>query len=236
MSSKTHKFTQTLTRKDAGSFLIKLAKAVETEHLDLQGHKLEWSQVNKIKCTFYSLENRIILRTKLEYKAKEPASGNLKQTRKDFGQGLKQTKKRFKFQGLAFQKRIKRALWRGASKNIPARQDEIKDKEGAWEHGSRETVSAAGYKELKKRMKKTFASISRSIVNQQLPRTRDMESFMQDSISLVSISGYGDDYYQAFNESVQRMYEACQQQDHYSLHQSFHEVKRIQRDCHNRYK
>jgi len=236
MSSKTHKFTQTLTRNDAGSFLIKLARAVEKEHLDLQGHKLEWSQVHKLKCTFYSLENRIILRTKLEYKAKEPASENLKQTRKECRQGLKQTKKYFKFQGLAFQKRIKRALWRGASKNIPARQDEIKDNEGAWKHGSRENVSAAGYKELKKRMKKTFASISRSIGNQQFPLTKDMESFMQDSMSLVSISGYGDNYYQTYKEIVQRMYEACQQQDHSSLHQSFHEVKRIQRDCHNRYK
>ncbi|GEM_PF-3160884 len=236
MSSKTHKFTQTLTRNDAGSFLIKLARAVETDNLDLQGHKLEWSQVHKLKCTFYSLENRIILRTKLEYKAKRPASKNLKQTRKDLRKGLKQTKKCFKFQGLAFQKRIKRALWRGESKSIPASQDEIKDKQGNWEHGSRETVSAAGYKELKKRMKKTFASISRSIGNQQFPLTRDMESFMQDSMSLVAISGYGDDYYQAYKEGVQMMYEAYQRHDHSSLHQSFLEVKRIQRDCHTRFK
>jgi XXXCH domain-containing protein len=92
------------------------------------------------------------------------------------------------------------------------------------------------YKDLKKRMKKSFKAINEFVSGSRLPERSDLESFLNDSELMVSYPGNGDEHYPAFRKACQSLNNAFIRLDFASFKQQFEEIKTFYRDCHDRYK
>jgi XXXCH domain-containing protein len=92
------------------------------------------------------------------------------------------------------------------------------------------------YKNLKKRMKKSFKDITQSISDSRLPARSDLDSFLYDSELMVSYPGHGDEYYTDYQKACQSLKNAYERLDFAGFKHEHGEIKKLMRDCHDRYK
>ena len=92
------------------------------------------------------------------------------------------------------------------------------------------------YKNLKKRMKRTFKIILVSLARDSLPTEEKMRIFVRDCRLMVGYSGYGDEYYPQFLQEVQDMEEAFNHENLHDLKQAVTRISQSMKDCHSRHK
>lgn len=92
------------------------------------------------------------------------------------------------------------------------------------------------YKKLKKRMKVTFKAIQDSLAAGTLPNGAAVTSFMEDSRLMIDYPGYGDEYYQEYDQACLRFQEACDRQDIETCKVACQELDRLKKACHDKYK
>jgi XXXCH domain-containing protein len=92
------------------------------------------------------------------------------------------------------------------------------------------------YKDLKKRMKKSFKAIKESVSDSRLPERSDLVSFLNDSEQMVSYPGYGDAYYSEYQKACQALEDAAGRLDFATFKHQLEAVNKLQKECHNRYK
>ena len=236
--SKGKKFSQSLSLQEASNFLAELSAALENREVVLQGEKIAWDSMRKLKCSFYPRGDNLTLKVSVEQTRPGNESNGLPKKKKGRKNALKQLKAGAKLKRSELKNRV-RTAFRGIM------DTSVKDETQADEAGAAPVQppgtagpsrSKTGYKTLKKRMKKTFASILRNAANYQLPTQKEMDSFINDSQAMVEFPGYGDEYYQEYMNRVWEMQEAFRQNDARELMYKAQEMNQLQKDCHKRYK
>ncbi len=233
--SKGKKFSQSLNRQEASNFLAGLAAAMENKEVELQGEKIAWDSIRKLKCSFYPSGGDLTLKVNVEQIRPKNKSRELPEKKKDRKNVLKKLKSGAKLKRSGLKNRVRTAFWSVFDSSVPEKA--IPDEKPV--QTSRTAIPSrgkTGYKTLKKRMKKTFAGILRNTANYQLPTQKEMDSFVNDSMAMVEFPGYGDEYYQEYMDRVRQMQEAFRQNDARELVQKSQEVNQLQKDCHKRYK
>jgi XXXCH domain-containing protein len=92
------------------------------------------------------------------------------------------------------------------------------------------------YKDLKKRMKRSFKAIFTMVHENRMPDREVVEEFLRQSELMVSYPGYGDEYYTEYREACDAFTAAFLQGDMKALHQAFDRIDQAKSHCHNRYK
>ena len=92
------------------------------------------------------------------------------------------------------------------------------------------------YKNLKKRMKRTFKIILVSLARDSLPPDEKIKAFVRDCGLMSGFSGYGNEYYPQFLQEIQDMEEAFNENDLQSLKEAVSRISRSMKDCHSRHK
>ena len=233
--SKGRKFSQSLSRQEASNFLAELSAALENREVELQGEKIAWDSIRKLKCSFYPSGDNLTLKVNVEQIRPRNKSGELPEKKKDRKNALKKLKSGAKIKRSGLKNRVRTAFW--SVFDSSAQEETTADEKPVQPY--RPTTTARGktsYKNLKKRMKRTFAGILRNAANYQLPTQKEMDSFVNDSRAMVEFPGYGDEYYQEYMNMVQQMQEAFRQNDARELMYKAQEVNQLQKDCHKRYK
>ncbi len=75
--SKGKKCSQSLNRQEASVFLAELAAAVENKEVELQGDKIAWDSIRKLKCSFYPSDDDLNLKVTVEQIRPKNESRNL---------------------------------------------------------------------------------------------------------------------------------------------------------------
>ncbi|WP_319466191.1 GAK system XXXCH domain-containing protein [uncultured Pseudodesulfovibrio sp.] len=91
------------------------------------------------------------------------------------------------------------------------------------------------YKDLKKRMKSSFRMIFKMIHNDQIPPKDAVDSFLADSVLMVSYPGYGDDYYEAYTDACAEFAEAYKSGDLARLNETIDQIAFQKGHCHAKY-
>lgn len=92
------------------------------------------------------------------------------------------------------------------------------------------------YKHLKKRMKGTFALLSKAIANDGEIQQELVRSFVEDSREMTTYHGFGDEFYPEFNELCEGFEKAFKKQDSQRLGDVFQALCSRKRACHAKYK
>ncbi len=104
------------------------------------------------------------------------------------------------------------------------------------EKSGQEKETRPSYKNLKKRMKRTFKIILVSLVRDSFPAAEIIRIFVRDCRLMAGFSGYGDEYYPQFLQEVQDMEEAFSQDDLQNLKQAVNRISQYVKGCHSRHK
>lgn len=94
----------------------------------------------------------------------------------------------------------------------------------------------AEYKILKKRMKKTFKSISEALEAGRLPESGVVSSFLSDSRLMVGFPGYGDAFYEPYRAACRAFGSACEAEDIEAVRKAYADLDRLKSQCHDDYK
>lgn len=91
------------------------------------------------------------------------------------------------------------------------------------------------YKDLKKRMKRSFKMIFNMIHDGTLPPAEAVESFLIDSELMVAYPGYGDEYYEEYTKACAEFAEAYKAEDLERLKPAVDELANQKGRCHAKY-
>ncbi|MFV0421000.1 GAK system XXXCH domain-containing protein [Oleidesulfovibrio sp.] len=103
------------------------------------------------------------------------------------------------------------------------------------ECGSSPVVDTS-YKHLKKRMQATFRTLLTAARNGTMPQQATVDLFVEDSHTMISFSGYGDEFYNDYMDAVHSLEAACKQGDTATASAAVEELNRQKSACHARYK
>lgn len=92
------------------------------------------------------------------------------------------------------------------------------------------------YKQLKKRMQATFRTLLTAARTSTMPQQATVDLFVEDSHTMISFSGYGDEFYNKYMEAVHALEEAFKQQDVAAVSAAIEELSAQKTACHARYK
>ena len=92
------------------------------------------------------------------------------------------------------------------------------------------------YSTLKKWMKKEFKAIQEALGLGQMPDPDLAESFVSDSLLMVTYPGKGDEYYPAYAAAAPAIGAAVQARGQEAANVAVAELGALKRDCHDRYK
>lgn len=91
------------------------------------------------------------------------------------------------------------------------------------------------YKDLKKRMKRTFAALEAAAAAGTSPSADVLASFVADSRLMTTYSGKGDPDYPAYDAAVTQLEAVCAAGDPARLAEAVATLRRLKKECHNRY-
>lgn len=97
-------------------------------------------------------------------------------------------------------------------------------------------AEAVKYKDLKKRMKRSFKVVFASLEANVLPPDEAVEAFVRDSGLMVGFPGHGDEQYAAYSAAVETFGAAFAAGDLAATRAACAELDRIKSQCHNRFK
>lgn len=92
------------------------------------------------------------------------------------------------------------------------------------------------YSKLKKRMKKTFKVIKTNLSQDQLPPKEAVDSFLDDSDTMVCYPGYGDEFYLNYTKIVRSFTKAWEKKDLAALRNTAEALDESKSQCHDKYK
>lgn len=91
------------------------------------------------------------------------------------------------------------------------------------------------YKHLKKRMKSSFRMLVNMIHDDQKPPDEAVQSFLEDSVLMVSYPGYGDEYYESYTAACEAFKAAYQAGDMTKMHETIDVLVHEKSRCHAKY-
>ncbi|GAB7023121.1 GAK system XXXCH domain-containing protein [Salidesulfovibrio brasiliensis] len=91
------------------------------------------------------------------------------------------------------------------------------------------------YKDLKKRMKRSFKMIVKMTHDETLPPKEAVDSFLEDSELMVAYPGYGDEYYEDYTKACAEFAEAYKAEDMERLKAAVDELANQKGRCHAKY-
>jgi|GEM_PF-5544898 len=101
----------------------------------------------------------------------------------------------------------------------------------------RRTKSKKGsYKELKKRMDKTFSSLSRSLREGVIPSGTDIERFYREVQQMVTYKDKGKPHYAEFVKVSNGFFGACRDGDLSAAQTAYQRLRDLKKVCHDRFK
>ena len=92
------------------------------------------------------------------------------------------------------------------------------------------------YKQLKQRMKADFKQIRKAVKKGRAPDTELVRSFCSDAQLMTTYPEKGNEYYPDFQDRVKNLEEAAEQRDWAKLADVVAEVRRVEKECHKRFK
>jgi len=92
------------------------------------------------------------------------------------------------------------------------------------------------YKDVKKRMKKSFKEISHSLTKDSFPSEEIIKLFLSDSELMISYPKDGDEYYADYERACNELKESFEKRDLDSCKTKCYELNQIKTVCHNKYK
>jgi XXXCH domain-containing protein len=92
------------------------------------------------------------------------------------------------------------------------------------------------YKDLKKRMKRSFRAIRQALREGRTPPAEATASFLADAGLMTGYSGKGEEFYEEFKEACRAFSEACASGDLNRMGEAAEELRRQKRRCHDRHK
>lgn len=92
------------------------------------------------------------------------------------------------------------------------------------------------YSKLKKRMEVYFVDLLKSVNDNQMPSREIVSVFLQDSESMISYPGYGDEYYEEYQQACQAFEQAYGQEDLPRLKECVNTLNTLKSRCHDTYK
>lgn len=92
------------------------------------------------------------------------------------------------------------------------------------------------YGELKRRMKKTFASLKKTLAAGETPGNELVMTFIKECELMTSYPGYGDEYYDPFNKALKVLDKAFSKKKYESIREAILQMDTIRKECHTRYK
>ncbi|HKK32925.1 MAG TPA: GAK system XXXCH domain-containing protein [Desulfomicrobiaceae bacterium] len=92
------------------------------------------------------------------------------------------------------------------------------------------------YTYLKKRMKTYFKAIGQAIAAQDVPSRELVSVFMDDSRSMVSYSGKGDEFYPTYIEACEAFQDAFDREDQQEMLETYRALSKQMNECHAEYK
>lgn len=91
------------------------------------------------------------------------------------------------------------------------------------------------YKDLKKRMKRSFKMIRYAVRNSTLPPKEAVDSFLADSRVMVQYSGYGDEFYDEYIRLCDAFGEAYKTEKMPAIQETVVAIARCEARCHAKY-
>lgn len=92
------------------------------------------------------------------------------------------------------------------------------------------------YRQLKRRMKGTFATLSREIAEGGTVAGATLASFLADSREMVGFAGFGDEFYPGYLEACEALAAACRGGDAEAMRRGLEELVARKRSCHQKFK
>ncbi|MEE4356211.1 MAG: GAK system XXXCH domain-containing protein [Desulfococcaceae bacterium] len=92
------------------------------------------------------------------------------------------------------------------------------------------------YKEIKKRMKKSFKGMNESLIMDILPSESLATSFLQDSKLMISYNEYGAEHYPEYDKICSDFRKAFENKDTEGCKSAYLELNRLKKECHKRHK
>lgn len=92
------------------------------------------------------------------------------------------------------------------------------------------------YKALKKRMKNSFRVIFRMLHDGQIPPEAAVQEFIEDSRTMTTHKGYGDEYYAEYDTATRRFADAYAAKNMTALHDAVDRLQFLKSHCHARFK
>lgn len=104
------------------------------------------------------------------------------------------------------------------------------------EAGARKGEGMPKYKDLKKRMKRSFKAIRRTLDEGRAPPAGVAASFLADAELMTGYTGKGDEFYQEFRDACRELSDACASGDLARMGAAVEELRRQKRRCHDIHK
>ena len=92
------------------------------------------------------------------------------------------------------------------------------------------------YKVLKKRMKAGFKEIRKAVKKGGQIEGQAVLDFCADAYLMMAYPDKGDEYYPLFRKQVEKLSEATAQGDALRVAEAVAELKRMEKECHKRFK
>ncbi|WP_320172361.1 GAK system XXXCH domain-containing protein [Maridesulfovibrio sp.] len=122
---------------------------------------------------------------------------------------------------------------------IKARPSKMPDQDetATSEAESRSDTGKPKYTQLKKRMKKSFKTIFKTLHAGEMPPAETVEEFIADSELMTSYTGkgLGDEYYSEYTDACEVFMEAFKAGDQEAAHTACDEINHIKTKCHAKY-
>lgn len=109
------------------------------------------------------------------------------------------------------------------------------DEELESEEGGDASHAKPKYKHLKKRMKSSFRMLVKMIHDGQMPPDAAVQSFLEDSVLMVSYPGYGDEYYESYTAACDAFEKAYRAGDMERMHETIDVLVHEKSRCHAKY-
>lgn len=136
-----------------------------------------------------------------------------------------------------FEIKMKRNAGNVALKLKIAREEtESERSKGAPEESGSAEKKRPNYKELKKQLQQSYKTIKKCVSENMLPEQPVVQSFVRDSLIMVSFPGYGDEYYEAYVQACNRFLAGFENKNFAAVRDSLNEIGKLKNDCHDRYK
>lgn len=99
----------------------------------------------------------------------------------------------------------------------------------------RPSPDAPRYKDLKKRMQRTFKILCAEVAAGRIPEAQALAAFTADSRRMTTYPGKGDAFYPAYEAAVGDLEAAAASGDLAALTQSVAALRRLKKECHSRH-